>query len=159
MVTDTGMRDGRCKNIGLCLQVLCHKAAIGRTYTAYFLVIDKSMFFTKQLCTFYNILCHPFPGCIDVAGREFLSETGSTARFYHIHHIAQCRVCMMRITAFKITADRTAPTIIIHNHRIFPVGVKMRRQVITTINGITTRIGKTPGLAFAQLHIFQYVFT
>ena len=36
-------------------QVLCHKAAIGRTYTAYFLVIDKSMFFTKQLCTFYNI--------------------------------------------------------------------------------------------------------
>ena len=80
MVTDTGMRDGRCKNIGLCLQVLCHKAAIGRTYTAYFLVIDKSMFFTKQLCTFYNILCHPFPGCIDVAGREFLSEIGSTAR-------------------------------------------------------------------------------
>ena len=59
----------------------------------------------------------------------------------------------------EITADRTAPTIIIHNHRIFPVGVKMRRQVITTINGITTRIGKTPGLAFAQLHIFQYVFT
>ena len=46
MITDTGMRDGRCKNIGLCLLVLCHEAAIGCTYTAYFLVIDKSMFFT-----------------------------------------------------------------------------------------------------------------
>jgi molecular chaperone GrpE len=33
------------------------------------------MFFTKLLCTFYDILCHPFPSCIDVAGRKFLSET------------------------------------------------------------------------------------
>ncbi len=159
MVTDAGMRDGRCKNIDPRLQVLCHEAAIGRTYTAYFPVIDKSMLFTKQLGTFYDILCHPFPSCIDVAGGEFLSETGGTARFYHIHHIAQCRVCMMRIAAFEITADRTASTIIIHYHRIFPVGVKMRRQVITAINGVTTRIGKTPSLAFAQLHIFQEVLT
>lgn len=61
MITDTGMRDGRCKNIGLCLQVLCHEAAIGCTYTAYFLVIDKSMFFTKLLVPSMISCAHPLP--------------------------------------------------------------------------------------------------
>ena len=41
VVADTCVRDSCCENVGLCLQVLRHKAAITCTTTSYLLAINK----------------------------------------------------------------------------------------------------------------------
>ena len=158
VIADTSMRNSSCKDIGLGLQILCHKTTIRSTNTSNLLGIDESMFLTEFLGSFDDILCRTFTGCIHMAGTKFLTETTGTTRLHHIYHIAKSSIRMMWITALEIASRRTASTIIVHNHRILLGCIEMRRQIITAINGISLRIDEIPVLTFTQLYVLQEFF-
>ena len=81
------MRNRGCEDVGLCLQVLGHESSVGCNQTAYLFIIDKRKFFAELLGAFDDIVGCAFTPCVDVACRELLSVTDSSARIDDIYYI------------------------------------------------------------------------
>ena len=67
VVADACMRDGGGKEVGLRLQILRHKPAVGGAEATDVLGIDKRMLSAELLGAFDDVLRHALTGGIDMA--------------------------------------------------------------------------------------------
>src|SRR5574344_2015877 len=155
LVADTGMRDSCSKNISSRHQILSHIATIGSPDAPYLFRIHERMFCTEFLCSFNDFIRSKQSEAIHVACRELLTKTCRSARLNNVDHIALCCISMLRISGFQRTSGRRTTSVIVHNHRIFSGSVKVRRKVITSIDGISMFRYKIPVLTFTEDYIFH----
>src|SRR5699024_5565015 len=87
--TDARMTDCGSKQVGFCLQILCHEATVAGAGTTDFLRVDERMLFAELFCPLDNFIGGLISPGIYVTGGEFLSEAGRTAWVQSVDHVAE----------------------------------------------------------------------
>ena len=116
------------------------------------------MFFAELLGAFDDIVGCAFTPCVNVACRELLSITDSSARIDDIYYIVSWSKQLCTIGIADATFGGSRSTIIIYDKRIFLIGVEIRRQTHHTLNGSSVWGSEVPRFCFAQFNLVQYRF-
>ena len=155
--TDARMTDSGCKQVGLCLQVLCHETAIAGTGATDFLRVDERMFFAELFCSLDDFIGGLVSPGVYVTGGELLSEAGRAAWVQSVDHIAEGCIHVHGVAEFQRTVSGRGSAIIIDDHRIFPGCVEVGREIIAPLNDGPVSRGEIPVVHFSELDVFQFV--
>ena len=113
------------------------------------------MFLAEAACTLDDVVGGVVTPPVDMACGKLLAETDSPAWLDDIDHIAQSGISMKRVASFESALDGRTASVIVHDERIFPRCVEVRRQIETSADDVSARVAEVPGLTLAQLHTVQ----
>ena len=114
---------------------------------------------SKPFCSLDDVFSNAFTGCVDVTSTPFLTETGSTARIDDEYYVAEGIpiVCRIMAATAETTRCRRATTIVMHNHRILLVRVKVSWKVGMASEFISVLALEAPCFASTDLDFSHHV--
>ena len=151
------MTDCGSKQVGFCLQILCHEATVAGAGTTDFLRVDERMLFAELFCPLDNFIGGLISPGIYVTGGEFLSEASRTAWVQSVDHVAEGCIHMHGVTELQRTVSGRGSAVVIDDHRIFPGCIEVGREIIASLNDSSVGRGEIPVVDFSELDVFQLV--
>ena len=115
------------------------------------------MFLAELTGTFDDIIGSALSPSIDMACGKLLTETDGSARIHDINHIVARSEQLGGIRIVHCLFGRCGSSVIVHDERIFLIGIELRRQTVVTGNFRTVGSLEIPVLDGSHIHLLQFL--